>query len=103
MDDSLFGLPTSTNEEVDRKPEAIRSEQKGAIRAAFNQLGIESQEERQSIVESCVFRNVASLSDLTAVEARRVLNRARELATARPLGGGTAWDSREGDTWIDKM
>lgn len=102
MNDSLFDLP------VDSAPQTpaempIRDEQLDAIRQAFFDAGIESQTERQALVESCCMRPVGGLRDLTAIEARRVLSRIQDKTQSLSKPGGSAWDSREEDTWIDKL
>ncbi len=104
MNDSLFSFdetPEPTSSAL--VPPPIRDHQVAAIRKAFTESGIESQEERQSLVQSCAMRAVPSLRDLTAVEAHRVLTRLQQRATARPISGGSAWDNRDEDTWIDKL
>lgn len=75
-----------------------------AIREAFASAGIESQEERQQIVQSTSIRPVGSLLELYAHEAHRVLQRIKQRVNAKPRPeGASAWDLREEDTWIDKL
>lgn len=82
----------------------IRDEQVAAIREAFTTAGIDSQERRQELAQSCVVRPLASLRELTAAEAHRVLKRIKKTAAAKPRPeGASAWDLREEDTWIDKL
>lgn len=81
----------------------IRPEQVHEIRAAFNQAGITEQCERKALIESVVIREVVSLRDLRAVEARRIIERIQQRAAASPKATGSAWDTREEDTWIDKL
>jgi DNA polymerase-3 subunit epsilon len=82
----------------------IRDYQIAQIRDAFAQAGVTDQAERKSIIESCVFRDVASVREVRADEVRRILQRIaqRVAAASRPVGG-SAWDDREEDTWIDKL
>jgi hypothetical protein len=66
--------------------------------------GIESQNERQQIVQSTSIRPVSSLRELHAHEAHRVLQRIQQRINAKPSPeGSSAWDLREEDTWIDKL
>jgi hypothetical protein len=79
------------------KPEQIRE-----IRDAFEKAGVASQDDRRALIESVVVREVASLRELKAVEARRILQRINGLRSS-PATTGSAWDNREEDTWIDKL
>ena len=82
----------------------IRDDQVLAIRQAFASAGIESQDERQRIVQSTSIRPVSSLRELHAHEAHRVLQRIQQRLNAEPRSeGASAWDLREEDTWIDKL
>lgn len=82
----------------------ISDEQVLQIREAFADAEINEQHERKAIIESSVVRPVNSLRDLYATDARRVLGRIRERKEARPKTlGGSAWDNREEDTWIDRL
>ncbi|WP_350000932.1 hypothetical protein [Pseudarthrobacter sp. WHRI 8279] len=100
-----FGHETSADLHVpERKDFPIRDHQVAQIRDAFARAGVMDQAERKSIIESCVFREVASVRDVRADEVRRILHRIdqRLRAAGRPAGG-SAWDDREEDTWIDKL
>ncbi|MCY1675606.1 hypothetical protein OVA06_12965 [Pseudarthrobacter sp. SL88] len=106
MNDVLFNLgPDDEPTQSLTPPELpIRDDQVLAIRQAFTTAGIDSQERRQEIAQSCVVRPLASLRELTAAEAHRVLKRIKENAAAKPRPeGASAWDLREEDTWIDKL
>lgn len=81
----------------------IRPEQVEAIRAAFQKAGIVEQDHRKSLIESVVIREVASLHDLRAIEAHRILKRIEDRGSSGPKATGSAWDTREEDTWIDKL
>lgn len=99
---SLFDveLPGTTTAQA---PLPARSEQVAEIRAAFERAGITGQDQRKEIVDSVTFRSVASLRDLQAVEARRILKVLKGMQTSKPDRKGSAWDNREEDTWIDKL
>ncbi|MEV7571536.1 hypothetical protein AB0P28_00400 [Pseudarthrobacter sp. NPDC089323] len=82
----------------------VQDHQIAAIRQAFAAAGIDSQERRQEIAQSCVVRPLTALRELSAVEAHRVLQRLKAIAAAKPRQeGASAWDLREEDTWIDKL
>ncbi|WP_426990827.1 hypothetical protein [Pseudarthrobacter sp. Y6] len=84
-------------------PLPIKTEQIQAIRDAFENAGVVSQDDRKALIESVVVREVASIRELKAVDARRILQRIEGLRSAKPTGTGSAWDNREEDTWIDKL
>lgn len=84
-------------------PLPIKAEQVQAIRGAFAKAGVVSQDERKALIQSVVVREVASLRELNAAEAPRILQRIDGLARPKAATGGSAWDNREEDTWIDKL
>ncbi|GLU61588.1 hypothetical protein [Paenarthrobacter ureafaciens] len=99
----LFDIPSSRATEA---PEAlrelpIRPEQIAQIREAFDKAGVSEQDERKSLINSVLIRDVASLRELYAVEVRRILQAIEQ--RTKPKSTGTAWDDREEDTWIDKL
>lgn len=82
-------------------PSPISDDQVEAIRAAFSSAGKNSMEERRQFIEGCLMRSIENIRALTASEARRVVK-----SLSRPVAkstGGSAWDDREEDTWIDKL
>lgn len=84
----------------------IRDDQITEVRQAFANAGIEDQSRRQKMIQEAVHRDVTSLSDLKATEVRHVLDRiASGESGAVPEGASSAsaWDEREGDTWIDRL
>jgi hypothetical protein len=103
MTDSLFEIDAPEGQ-VPQQHMPITDGQIAQIREAFADAGIHEQNERKAVIESCVVRGVSSLRDLYATEAYRVLNLLRQRKDARPKTvGGSAWDNREEDTWIDKL
>ncbi|MDQ0768196.1 hypothetical protein QF031_000945 [Pseudarthrobacter defluvii] len=100
---SLFDIPeTATPRSPSVLPDLpIRDDQVQEIRAAFDEAGIVEQTARKSLIESVSMREVASLRDLRAVEARRIVQRIKD--TTKPKATGSSWDTREEDTWIDKL
>jgi hypothetical protein len=96
----LFDIPTeSTPEAIQDLP--IRPEQIKQIREAFDKAGVAEQEQRKALINSVIIREVASLRELHAVEVRRILLAIEQRAS--PKLTGSAWDTREEDTWIDKL
>jgi hypothetical protein len=103
MTDSLFEVD-APERHAPLQPMPITEEQIAQIRASFADAGIHEQNERKKIIESCVVRAVSSLRDLYATDAHRLLNLLRQRRDTRPKTvGGSAWDNREEDTWIDKL
>lgn len=100
---SLFDIPeTAAPTTPSVLPELpIRDEQVQEIRAAFDRAGIVEQDARKELIESVTLRQVASLRELRAVEARRIITRIDD--TVKPKATGSSWDTREEDTWIDKL
>jgi len=84
-------------------PLPIKTEQIQAIRDAFEKAGVVGQDDRRALIESVVVREVSSLRELQAVDARRILQRIEGLRRHKPTSTGSAWDNREEDTWIDKL
>ncbi|MFB0840328.1 hypothetical protein ACETK3_20285 [Arthrobacter sp. E44] len=100
---SLFEIhePTPAPNVLDPLP--IKTEQIQAIRDAFEKAGVVNQDDRKALIESVVVREVASLRELKAVDARRILQRIEGLRRPKSTSTGSAWDNREEDTWIDKL
>lgn len=84
------------------EPPPIRDDQIAELRLAFDAAGITDQAERKQVVQSAVTRPVESLRELRATDVRHVLARiaARGTASSR---GGSDWDQRDEDTWIDRL
>jgi DNA polymerase-3 subunit epsilon len=99
----LFEIDESTSSPNVLTPLPIKPEQIDEIRDAFDKAGVASQDERRALVESVVVREVASLRELRAIEARRILQLITGLRSRNPAATGSAWDNREEDTWIDKL
>jgi hypothetical protein len=100
---SLFEIEEPSPSSNVLAPLPIKPEQIQEIRAAFDKAGVESQSDRKALIESVVIREVASLRELRAVEARRILQRIDGLHSPQAASTGSAWDNREEDTWIDKL
>ena len=103
MTDSLFEIDAPEGQ-APQQHKPITDGQVAQIRAAFADAGINEQKERKAVIESCVVRPVNSLRDLHATDAHRVLSLIRQRKEARPkIVGGSAWDNREEETWIDRL
>lgn len=75
----------------------------GDIRAALTAQGHTTMAGRQEVIESAVGRPVESLRSLTRAEALRVLTLLRSTSTPATGQSTSAWDNRDGDTWIDRL
>ncbi len=101
---SLFGGDASLEESAQPVPaEApIADWLVNDIRTALTTRGLMTMPERQQAIEAIVDRSVESLRLLTRAEALQVLSSLA--STATPQGsGGSAWDDRDEDTWIDRL
>lgn len=106
VNDALFNFESPEAPAADESvlELGIQDQQVAAIREAFASAGIDSQDRRKEIVQSCVVRPIGGLRDLTAAEAHRILKRIEEVAAAKPRpAGASSWDLREEDTWIDRL
>lgn len=83
-------------------PAPIADWQVDLLRKALDARGLTSMDDRQQAVEGAAGRAVPTLRDLTCDEAIRVLNR---LGESGQRGGRSAslWESRDEDTWIDRL
>lgn len=105
--ESLFNFESANDESsvpALKQEVGAYDEQVAQIRVEFDRLGIFSQDARREAVEAACLRPVLSLRDMTAIEARRLLTRLKERKLESGANGsGSAWDSRDEDTWIDKL
>ncbi|MBM0123463.1 hypothetical protein [Pimelobacter simplex] len=105
VDASLFGddLPEPTTDPADTaKVEMLPAWQIDALRAALDRCGVDSMNDRQRLVAEIVGRPVAALKELTAAEAGALRDELHRRAPENTRSG-SAWDQREGDTWIDRL
>lgn len=97
-----FGeVPKTAVETIPEMP--MKAEQIKDLERAFADAGISTVQSKREIIASCVVRPFESLDDLLAKDYRPILKRieGRRAPVQRPVG--SAWDNREGDTWIDKL
>jgi hypothetical protein len=73
------------------------------IRAALTARGLTTMIDRQRVIETAVERPVESLRSLTRAEALRVLTLLKSTPTLFAGQRTSAWDNRDGDTWIDRL
>ncbi|WP_442544984.1 hypothetical protein ACSBOX_04450 [Arthrobacter sp. KN11-1C] len=82
----------------------ISADQIQRLQAAFKEAGLTSTEGQKELVRTCVVRPVESLFDLRPSDLRPIFNRISERAWEKPKSiGGSAWDNRDEETWIDKL
>jgi hypothetical protein len=103
MSDGLFDMGEESLPVEDLSPPLARDEQIAAIRSGLDSLDILSQQERQAFVESVILTTVGSLRDLTAVQARRVVDQLKVVRDRPAAKDGSLWDTRDEDTWIDRL
>lgn len=104
-DGGLFADPRQVRAEtIADDPHTVPDWQITNLRKALDDLGLESMAERRALVVELAGRPLASLRELTLPEARQV---AEQLAARRqqntPVQSRSAWDDRDGDTWIDRL
>lgn len=105
MSEQLFDLsPNGESVPETRTSEPpITESQVQRLRDAFAAAGINSMDERQSLIESCTVHSVTSIRELRARDVRPILKRIEAHAKGPRPTSGSAWDNREEDTWIDKL
>ncbi|MCD9198325.1 hypothetical protein [Aeromicrobium wangtongii] len=103
MTEGLFDLGDEPEPRDESVPARARDEQVQIIRNGLDDAGLVSQDDRREFVESVILSEVSSLRALTALQARRVIDRLKTQHGASKDTDGSAWDNRERDTWIDKM
>lgn len=102
-DRALFGdVPSAGPAPVVAAPTPIADWQRDLIRKALDARGLVTMEDRQRAVAGAAGRDVASLRDLTHDEAIGVLNRLGE-TESRGERSASLWESRDEDTWIDRL
>lgn len=72
------------------------------LRKTLTAHGLTTMAERQQAIEAAAERPVESLRSLTRAEGVRVLERLGP-PPASQAQSASAWDSRDEDTWIDRL
>lgn len=99
---NLFELPTHA-EATGKADSPISEQQIRQLRTAFEAAGMNSMDERRELIESCTIRPVASIRELYARDFRPILRRIEQRTEPALNSGGSAWDNRDEDTWIDRL
>lgn len=105
MSDAEFTLfDLDAPEPVAAVETSISPEQIRKLQAAFSEAGLVSAEGQKELVRTCVVRPIESLFDLRPGDLRPIFNRISERAWTKPKPtGGSTWDNRDEETWIDKL
>lgn len=105
MSDQLFSLGDEPKDITQPAPAIMMSDaQRADIRALFTQLGVTDAQGQFTIVGELTGTTIASVSELTAAVAARLINGLQaRVALAGKGRTGNAWDDREEDTWIDRL
>lgn len=102
MDQSLFGDEPEAPSAVSVPSAApIRDWQIELLRKALDARGLTTMAERQTLIEQLAGHPVSALRDLTHDDAMALLTKLG--SNAPKAGSGSVWESREGDTWIDRL
>ncbi|GAA2199990.1 hypothetical protein [Sinomonas flava] len=100
--DGLFNVSTEQPPAAPTERK-ISDQQVQLLRDAFAAAGIDGMDDRKAIVESVTIRSVATIRDLHAKDVRPILRRIEERRNYAAPVTGSAWDTREEDTWIDRL
>ena len=103
MDQSLFGDDEHVAPEPEPAVAMIRNWQIDLIRKALDAHGLVSMDERQALIERVAGRSVESLRALTHDEAMVAIGKLGDSAPATPERAASLWDSRDQDTWLDRL
>lgn len=102
LDQSLFGDdPDPTRDKPEVADVGIRDWQVDILRKALDSRELTSMADRQALIEQTLRRPVPSLRDLSEVEALSLISNLG--STAPKVQSQSAWDSRDEDTWIDRL
>ncbi|WP_394159790.1 hypothetical protein [Galactobacter valiniphilus] len=103
--DGLFDFAaepqTPTPALIERMP--ATDEQVSQLRQSLSDAGLEDQVSRKNALESAAGRQLRSLRDLFADEVHEVARRLAMRGSRASTPTGSAWDTREEDTWIDRL
>ncbi|QBX55449.1 hypothetical protein EXE58_08270 [Nocardioides seonyuensis] len=103
-DGALFGDPRPLPQRpTPSAGETLPDWQIDRLRKGLDALGLVAMGERQALIEELAGRSVASLRDLTIVEARTIDEKLSARRTTTEASTGSAWDNRDEETWIDRL
>ena len=103
-DGALFGDPRPQPQlPTPLAGETLPAWQIDRLRKDLDALGLVTMEERKALIEELVGRSVASLRDLTFVEARTIGEKLSARRATTEASTGSAWDERDEETWIDRL
>jgi hypothetical protein len=78
--------------------------QRSEIRDLFRLLEIADARTQFGVVHELTGVRIAAVTELTASQAHTLIARLENRVSRRNLpAGGSAWDNREEDTWIDRL
>lgn len=102
--DALFSHEEPPTVRADNTPKPMTPEQRVEIRALFGQLGVASARAQFEVVKELTAVDISRVGDVSAATAQRLIEGLRgRLSKTATVRTGTAWDQREGHTWIDKL
>lgn len=101
-DTPLFALADTPETVEVTGPEPIATWQVDLLRRVLDARGVTEMSERRAVIEQHASREIESLKTLTYDEGVRVLAALGEQSSSR-ASSGSAWDERDGDTWIDRI
>lgn len=93
----------SSVDPVPAAPAPITTWQIDQLRQALDATNTTSMEERQSLIEELVGRQVGALRELHFDDVGPLLEALHKRKVATGAAAGSAWDHRDEDTWIDKL
>jgi hypothetical protein len=101
---ALFGedLPSEPDRPIPPTEQPLAGWMVDSLRGALTARGLTAMAERQQAIEVAVGRPVESLRSLTRGEALRALEQLTS-TSARQARSTSSWDSRDEDTWIDRL
>lgn len=105
MSDQLFTFGSDPADDADPPQTVMMSEaQRATIRTLFAQLGINDARRQFLVVGELTGTTIGSVSELTGSAAGRLIDGlGARIAQSGRARTGSAWDDREGDTWIDRL
>lgn len=102
--DALFSFGEAATPASNIVPAPMTPEQRIQIRELFAHLGVSEASRQFAIVKELTGVEVSQVGDMRASTAQRVIEGIRNrLARTGHVRSGSDWDTREEDTWIDRL